>query len=505
MGVDDAGAADGAVAGEDDGVRGAECAEFSEGGDPAACGDAGGGVEVRVEAVEDEVAGVDDAVVVDADDDIVVGVGGAGEVMEEDGRVADLDLVLVGGHEFGGAPVGGVHAGEPGGEFAGFVEDEALGGAVEGADEAGAAGDAADVLLHVVEDAWLGLLVGDDGDAGGVEGVVAAGVVAVVVGVDGVAEFDAVALRLAEQGLADGGELGVAEEALALGEDEQGVAAGGGVGDGVDAGGEFLPGEEGAGVWGAGVAGGEGGPGDQEEPGGEPGSGEDGVAAGHGGGGWGHLGLLGVGAAGGRRDSIPPASDDHSTRDEREIPLKVNDLRPGTAVSMNGKLYVVMKTDHVKPGKGPAYVQAKMRAIDGSGTAEKRFNSSDSVEGANLDRREIEFLYADGAGGGTFMDTESFEQIEMGKDILGDALLYLAPNATCTVLVHDERPVLVELPAAVEVTVTDTPPGIKGATATNQLKEAECDTGLKTRVPPFITTGEKIKVSTEDGSYISRV
>lgn len=185
--------------------------------------------------------------------------------------------------------------------------------------------------------------------------------------------------------------------------------------------------------------------------------------------------------------------------------MKVNDLRPGTAVSMNGKLYVVMKTDHVKPGKGPAYVQAKMRAIDGSGTAEKRFNSSDSVEGANLDRREIEFLYADGAGGGTFMDTESFEQIEMGKDILGDALLYLAPNATCTVLVHDERPVLVELPAAVEVTVTDTPPGIKGATATNQLKEAECDTGLKTRVPPFITTGEKIKVSTEDGSYISRV
>jgi elongation factor P len=185
--------------------------------------------------------------------------------------------------------------------------------------------------------------------------------------------------------------------------------------------------------------------------------------------------------------------------------VKVNDLRPGTAVNMNGKLYVVMKTDHVKPGKGPAYVQAKMRAIDGSGTAEKRFNSSDSVEGANLDRREMEFLYADGAGGGTFMDTESFEQIEMGKDILGDALLYLAPNATCTVLVHDERPVLVELPAAVEVTVTDTPPGIKGATATNQLKEAECDTGLKTRVPPFITTGEKIKVSTEDGSYISRV
>ncbi len=185
--------------------------------------------------------------------------------------------------------------------------------------------------------------------------------------------------------------------------------------------------------------------------------------------------------------------------------MKANELKPGMAVSMNGKLYVCVKTEHVKPGKGPAYVQGKLRAIDGSGIAEKRFNSSDNIDGATLDRRTMEFLYADGEGGGTFMDMEDYDQMDLNTDILGDALLYLAPNAQCTVLVHEGRPVVVELPASVEVTIAETTPGIKGATATNQLKEATCDTGLKTRVPPFITEGEKVKVSTEDGSYISRV
>ncbi|MEM7628306.1 MAG: elongation factor P [Planctomycetota bacterium] len=185
--------------------------------------------------------------------------------------------------------------------------------------------------------------------------------------------------------------------------------------------------------------------------------------------------------------------------------MKANDLKPGVAVSMNGKLYVVIKTEHTKPGKGPAYVQAKMRSVDGSGTTEKRFGTSDNIDGATLDRRTMEFLYADGAGGGTFMDTENYDQHELTGDLLGDALLYLAPNTSCTIMLHEDKPVTVELPASVEVTVTDTPPGIKGATATNQLKEAECDTGLKTRVPPFIVTGEKIKVSTTDGSYMSRV
>jgi elongation factor P len=184
--------------------------------------------------------------------------------------------------------------------------------------------------------------------------------------------------------------------------------------------------------------------------------------------------------------------------------MKANDLRPGVALEVNGKLYVVMKTDHVKPGKGPAYMQVKMRAVDGSGTAEKRFGGADQVDATTLDRRSMEFLYADGSGGGTFMDTDTYDQTDLNPAVLGDALKFLAPNTTCQVLFHGEAPLLVELPAAVEVTVADTAPGIKGASP-NQLKEAVCDTGLKTQVPPFITTGERIKVSTDDGSYLSRV
>jgi len=185
--------------------------------------------------------------------------------------------------------------------------------------------------------------------------------------------------------------------------------------------------------------------------------------------------------------------------------MKVNELKSGMAVNISGKLYVVLKTEHVKPGKGPAYVQAKMRGVDGSGVKEQRFNSSDNIEGATLDRRTMEFLYPDGSGGGTFMDVEDFDQIEVGEDLLGDGLLYLAPNSQCVMLFHDGKPVTIELPASVELTITDTTPQVKGATATNQLKEAECDTGLKTRVPPFIEIGERVKVSTEDGSYMSRV
>ncbi|RMH12033.1 MAG: elongation factor P [Planctomycetota bacterium] len=184
--------------------------------------------------------------------------------------------------------------------------------------------------------------------------------------------------------------------------------------------------------------------------------------------------------------------------------MKANDLRTGMAVTVDGKVYVIVKTDHVKPGKGPAYIQAKMRDVTGAGTIEKRFNSADTVDAATLDRREMEYLYSD-ADGATFMDLETYDQVIITPDILGDALLYLAPNTSAVVLFHEGKPITMELPAAVELTVTDTPPGIKGATVTNQLKEATCDTGLKTKVPPFIETGEKIKVSTADGSYISRV
>jgi elongation factor P len=183
--------------------------------------------------------------------------------------------------------------------------------------------------------------------------------------------------------------------------------------------------------------------------------------------------------------------------------MKAIDLRPGNALKMDNKLFVVHTFEHRTPGNLRAFVQVKIKDVTSGQLLEKRMNPADEIEAVDLDRRQMEYLFSDNDGA-TFMDTSSYDQVVLSKDVLGDALLYMAPNAQAIVLMSEGNPVLVELPSAVELTVTDTPPGIKGATATNQLKEATCDTGLKTRVPAFIGIGEKIKVSTADGSYMSR-
>ena len=183
--------------------------------------------------------------------------------------------------------------------------------------------------------------------------------------------------------------------------------------------------------------------------------------------------------------------------------MKATEVKNGMAVKLDGKVYIVMKYEHTKPGKGPAYMQMKLRDIESGGYVEKRFGSSDSLEATTVDRRDAEFLYEE-ADGYVFMDNEDFDQFTLQKDFAEDAMLYLRPNSSTTILFFEVRPIQIELPAAVELEITEAQPGIKGATATNQLKEAICETGLKTRVPPFIETGETIKVSTADGSYISR-
>jgi len=185
--------------------------------------------------------------------------------------------------------------------------------------------------------------------------------------------------------------------------------------------------------------------------------------------------------------------------------MKAGELRPGMGVKMDGKIMVVVQYEHRTPGNLRAFTQLKLRDISSGKHFEKRMNPADEVDGINLDRREMEFLFADGSGGGTFMDTSTFDQVELSAEMLGDALLYLGPNTTCVMLFLDSTPVTIELPSAVEVTIVDTPPGIKGATATNQLKDATCDTGLRTKVPPFIENGERVRISTADGSYMSRV
>lgn len=184
--------------------------------------------------------------------------------------------------------------------------------------------------------------------------------------------------------------------------------------------------------------------------------------------------------------------------------MRANDLKPGVAVKMDGRLFVCVNTDHVKPGKGPAYVQAKFRDVATGSYTEKRLGSSDALDGTNLDRREMEYLYQD-ADGFVFMDNENFDQVTLSEDLAGESMKFLRPNTSCTVLVHESTPLSIELPASVELEVTDTPPGVKSATVTNVFKEATCETGLLTKVPNFINTGDTIRVSTADGSYQARV
>jgi len=183
--------------------------------------------------------------------------------------------------------------------------------------------------------------------------------------------------------------------------------------------------------------------------------------------------------------------------------VKSQDLRPGTAIMLDGQIWLVTAYEHVKPGKGPAYAQVKLKSLQSSSNVEKRFRTGEEIEEASLDRRGLEYLYTDGQGA-VFMDEESYDQATIPAAILGDAMSYLKPNTHLTGLVHNDVVMTIELPASVDLVITDTSPSLKGATATNQLKEAVCETGLKIRVPPFIEIGETVKISTTTGEYLGR-
>lgn len=184
--------------------------------------------------------------------------------------------------------------------------------------------------------------------------------------------------------------------------------------------------------------------------------------------------------------------------------MRANDIKSGMAINLDGRLCVVVRTEHVKPGKGPAYVQVKAKDMSSGSTVEKRLGSTDDVDVATLDRREMEYLYESGDAF-VFMDNETYDQIELQGDFVGAGKDFLVANLTIVVLMYEGNPVSLELPGSVELEVTDTPPGIKGATVTNQLKDATCETGLRTKVPQFVNNGDRIKVSTSEGAYQSRV
>jgi elongation factor P len=183
--------------------------------------------------------------------------------------------------------------------------------------------------------------------------------------------------------------------------------------------------------------------------------------------------------------------------------MRASDIRRGTAVIVDGKLYVVTNADHNTPGNLRAKVQFKLRDVSKGTIIDKRVGATDDIEITNLDSRQVEYLYSDNDGH-VLMDLETYDQNHIPKEVFGDDILYLKPNTQLTAHFHDGKIVSYDLPKTVDLKVTETQPGIKGATATNQMKDAELETGLKTRVPPFIEIGETIRISTESGGYLSR-
>src|ERR1700761_8648957 len=183
--------------------------------------------------------------------------------------------------------------------------------------------------------------------------------------------------------------------------------------------------------------------------------------------------------------------------------IPATQLRPGMVVKFNNELYSVFKMEHRTPGNLRGFVQAKMRNFKTGTMIEHRFSSEDKVEKASLDEQEMEYLYDDGEYY-YFMNTENFEQMHFTKDTLGDGVQYLIPQLKVTVEFYEGKPISVELPPSVEMTVVETEPSLKGATVSNVTKPAKMDTGLVVQVPPFISQGERIRVSTADGSYQER-
>jgi elongation factor P len=172
-------------------------------------------------------------------------------------------------------------------------------------------------------------------------------------------------------------------------------------------------------------------------------------------------------------------------------------------IKFNNELHSVFSMVHRTPGNLRGFVQAKMRNLRSGSMIEHRFSSEDKVERVALDEQEMEYLYDDGEDY-HFMNTETFEQMHLNKDTLGDGVQYLVANMKVNIEFYEGKPISVELPPSVELTVVETEPGLKGATVSNVTKPAKLETGLIVQVPPFINQGERIRVSTSEGTYLER-
>jgi elongation factor P len=184
--------------------------------------------------------------------------------------------------------------------------------------------------------------------------------------------------------------------------------------------------------------------------------------------------------------------------------VSTNDLKNGMVLDLDGQLWSVVWFQHHKPGKGNTVVRTKLKHVLTGKVVDRTFNSDTKVDTAAVDRREMQYLYHDGDGY-VFMDTADFSQLTIAEQTVGEAKNFLLENQTASVALHDGQPLFLELPAAVELEVTYTEPGLQGDRSSAGTKPATLETGVTIQVPLFITTGERIKVDTRSGEYISRV
>src|SRR6195256_6129507 len=184
--------------------------------------------------------------------------------------------------------------------------------------------------------------------------------------------------------------------------------------------------------------------------------------------------------------------------------IPTNDMRPGMTLDLDGELWSVLEYQHHKPGKGHAMVRAKVRSLRSGVVVDKTFRPDEKGDIARLDRREMQYLYADDTGL-VFMDTETYDQITIPRETLGDSARFLKESQMVSVLQHAGTSLGVDLPTTVDLEVTETEPGLQGDRSSAGTKPATVETGATINVPLFINTGDKLKVDTRDGSYLGRV
>ena len=183
--------------------------------------------------------------------------------------------------------------------------------------------------------------------------------------------------------------------------------------------------------------------------------------------------------------------------------ISTNDMRPGQTLDLDGTLFTIVGYQHVKPGKGQAFVKTKLKNVKSGAVVDRTFRADEKVNLAVLDKREMQYLYSDEAGL-VFMDNETYDQVHVDPGLLGDAVKFLKDGTVCLIPVYDGTPVGVDMPVAVELDVVDTEPGFKGDRVSGALKPATVETGTVVQVPLFIQVGERIKVDTRSGEYMSR-